>query len=223
MSKLVWDALGERYYETGVSKGVLYVADDAGAYGDGVSWSGLTNVTQTPSGAEATALHADNIKYLNLMSEEDFSAKIEAYYYPDEFEECDGSKELVPGVSAGQQPRKSFGFSYQTIIGNDTKRNAYGYKIHLIYGCTAKPSERSNATVNESPEAVTLSWELSTVAAEIAMDGFKPSAKITIDSTKVDPAKLKKLEDLLYGTAGSEASLPTPDAVAALIGTPATP
>ena len=223
MSKLVWDALGERYYETGVSKGVLYVTDDAGAYGDGVSWSGLTNVTQTPSGAEATALYADNIKYLNLMSEEDFSAKIEAYYYPDEFEECDGSKELVPGVSAGQQPRKSFGFSYQTIIGNDTKRNAYGYKIHLIYGCTAKPSERSNATVNESPEAVTLSWELSTVAAEIAMDGFKPSAKITIDSTKVDPAKLKKLEDLLYGTAGAEASLPTPDAVAALIGTPATP
>lgn len=223
MSKLVWDALGERYYETGVSKGVLYVVDDAGAYGDGVSWSGLTNVTQTPSGAEATALYADNIKYLNLMSEEDFSAKIEAYYYPDEFEECDGSKELVPGVSAGQQPRKSFGFSYQTIIGNDTKRNAYGYKIHLIYGCTAKPSERSNATVNESPEAVTLSWELSTVAAEIAMDGFKPSAKITIDSTKVAPAKLKELEDLLYGTAGSEASLPTPDAVAALIGTPATP
>ena len=223
MSKLVWDALGERYYETGVSKGVLYVTDDAGAYGDGVSWSGLTNVTQTPSGAEATALYADNIKYLNLMSEEDFSAKIEAYYYPDEFEECDGSKELVPGVSAGQQPRKAFGFSYQTIIGNDTKRNAYGYKIHLIYGCTAKPSERSNATVNESPEAVTLSWELSTVAAEIAMDGFKPSAKITIDSTKVDPAKLKKLEDLLYGTAGAEASLPTPDAVAALIGTPAGP
>ena len=223
MSKLVWDALGERYYETGVSKGVLYVVDDAGAYGDGVSWSGLTNVTQTPSGAEATALYADNIKYLNLMSEEDFSAKIEAYYYPDEFEECDGSKELVPGVSAGQQPRKSFGFSYQTIIGNDTKRNAYGYKIHLIYGCTAKPSERSNATVNESPEAVTLSWELSTVAAEIAMDGFKPSAKITIDSTKVDPAKLKKLEDLLYGTAAAEASLPTPDAVAALIGTPAGP
>ena len=223
MSKLVWDALGERYYETGVSKGVLYVVDDAGAYGDGVSWSGLTNVTQTPSGAEATALYADNIKYLNLMSEEDFSAKIEAYYYPDEFEECDGSKELVPGVSAGQQPRKSFGFSYQTIIGNDTKRNAYGRKIHLIYGCTAKPSERSNATVNESPEAVTLSWELSTVAAEIAMDGFKPSAKITIDSTKVDPAKLKKLEDLLYGTAGAEASLPTPDAVAALIGTPAGP
>lgn len=223
MSKLVWDALGERYYETGVSKGVLYVVDDAGAYGEGVSWSGLTNVTQTPSGAEATALYADNIKYLNLMSEEDFSAKIEAYYYPDEFEECDGSKELVPGVSAGQQPRKSFGFSYQTIIGNDTKRNAYGYKIHLIYGCTAKPSERSNATVNESPEAVTLSWELSTVAAEIAMDGFKPSAKITIDSTKVAPAKLKELEDLLYGTAGSEASLPTPDAVAALIGTPATP
>ena len=223
MSKLVWDALGERYYETGVSKGVLYVTDDAGAYGDGVSWSGLTNVTQTPSGAEATALYADNIKYLNLMSEEDFSAKIEAYYYPDEFEECDGSKELVPGVSAGQQPRKSFGFSYQTIIGNDTKRNAYGYKIHLIYGCTAKPSERSNATVNESPEAVTLSWELSTVAAEIAMDGFKPSAKITIDSTKVAPAKLKALEDLLYGTAGAEASLPTPDAVAALIGTPATP
>ena len=223
MSKLVWDALGERYYETGVSKGVLYVVDDAGAYGDGVSWSGLTNVTQTPSGAEATALYADNIKYLNLMSEEDFSAKIEAYYYPDEFEECDGSKELVPGVSAGQQPRKSFGFSYQTIIGNDTKRNAYGYKIHLIYGCTAKPSERSNATVNESPEAVILSWELSTVAAEIAMDGFKPSAKITIDSTKVDPAKLKKLEDLLYGTAAAEASLPTPDAVAALIGTPAGP
>lgn len=223
MSKLVWDALGERYYETGVSKGVLYVTDDAGAYGDGVSWSGLTNVTQTPSGAEATALYADNIKYLNLMSEEDFSAKIEAYYYPDEFEECDGSKELVPGVSAGQQPRKSFGFSYQTIIGNDTKRNAYGYKIHLIYGCTAKPSERSNATVNESPEAVTLSWELSTVAAEIAMDGFKPSAKITIDSTKVAPAKLKALEDLLYGTAAAEASLPTPDAVAALIGTPAGP
>ena len=223
MSKLVWDALGERYYETGVSKGVLYVVDEAGAYGDGVSWSGLTNVTQTPSGAEATALYADNIKYLNLMSEEDFSAKIEAYYYPDEFEGCDGSKELVPGVSVGQQPRKSFGFSYQTIIGNDTKRNAYGYKIHLIYGCTAKPSERSNATVNESPEAVTLSWELSTVAAEIAMDGFKPSAKITIDSTKVDPAKLKELEDLLYGTAGAEASLPTPDAVAALIGTPAGP
>ena len=223
MSKLVWDALGERYYETGVSKGVLYVTDDAGAYGDGVSWSGLTNVTQTPSGAEATALYADNIKYLNLMSEEDFSAKIEAYYYPDEFEECDGSKELVPGVTAGQQPRKSFGFSYQTIIGTDTKRNAYGYKIHLIYGCTAKPSERSNATVNESPEAVTLSWELSTVAAEIAMDGFKPSAKITIDSTKVAPAKLKALEDLLYGTAGAEASLPTPDAVAALIGKPAGP
>ena len=222
MAVLTWDGTGERFYETGVDRCVLYIPTN-GVYDAGYAWNGLTAVTESPSGAEATALYADNIKYLNLMSEEDFSAKIEAYYYPDEFEECDGSKELVPGVSAGQQPRKSFGFSYQTIIGNDTKRNAYGRKIHLIYGCTAKPSERSNATVNESPEAVTLSWELSTVAAEIAMDGFKPSAKITIDSTKVDPAKLKKLEDLLYGTAGAEASLPTPDAVAALIGTPATP
>ena len=207
-----WDQTGERYYETGVSKGVLYPVEN-GAYGKGVAWNGLTNVTESPEGAEATPLYADNIKYLNLISAETFKATVEAYTYPDEFAECNGEKALAAGVNVGQQKRKSFGLSYQTKIGNDVD-NELGYKIHLVYGAIAAPSERAYATVNDSPEAITFSWEVNTTPIEVP--NMKPTSILTIDSTKVDSAKLKTLEDMLYGTENTPAKLPTPSEVAAI-------
>ena len=211
MSKLVWDNTGERLYETGVSKGVLYIPTD-GVYSKGVAWNGLTAVTESPSGAEATPLYADDIKYLNLMSNEEFGCTIEAYTYPDEFAECDGSASLVDGVYIGQQARKTFGFCYRTVLGNDTESNDHGYKLHLIYGCLAAPSEKSYATINDSPEAITFSWEVSTTPVNVS--GHKPTACITIDSTKVEPTKLAALEAKLYGDTSSEPMLPLPDEIA---------
>ena len=212
MSKLVWDKTGERLYETGVKQGVLYPMDTKGTYPKGVAWNGLTNVTESPSGAEATALYADDIKYLNLMSNEEFGGTIEAYTYPDEFAECDGSAALVAGVYIGQQARKTFGFCYRTTLGNDVDNNAHGYKLHLVYGALASPSEKAYATINDSPEAITFSWEFSTTPVNVT--GFKPTASITIDSTKVDTEKLAALEAILYGGDEAEARLPLPDEVA---------
>jgi hypothetical protein len=217
MSKLVWDKTGERFYETGTKKGVLYVQGENGVYPKGVAWNGLTAISESPSGAEATALYADDIKYLNLVSAEDFGATIEAYTYPDEFAECDGSAELAPGIMIGQQKRKTFGLSYVTVLGNDTDGNDYGYKIHIIYGAMAAPSERSYATVNDSPEAITFSWELTTTP--VSVTGFKPTAHLEIVSTKVDPEKLAALEAILYGSESEEARLPLPDEIVELIGT----
>lgn len=214
MAKLVWDKTGERLYETGVSHGVLYVQDSIGAYPKGVAWNGLTAVTESPSGAEATPLYADDIKYLELRSAEEFGATIEAYTYPKEFEACDGSAELAEGVTIGQQDRKAFGLCYRTIVGNDVKKNDLGYKLHLIYGATASPSEKGYQTVNDSPEAITFSWEVTTTP--INVDGFKPTSSLTIDSTKVDKTKLAALEAKLYGAESAEATLPTPDEVAAI-------
>ena len=215
MPKLVWDKTGERLYETGVKQGVLYPIDNKGTYPKGVAWNGLTNVTESPSGAEATALYADDIKYLNLISTEEFGGTIEAYTYPDEFAECDGSASLATGVYIGQQPRKTFGFSYRTTLGNDVDNNNYGYKLHLVYGALASPSEKAYATINDSPEAITFSWEFSTTPVNVT--GFKPTACITIDSTKVDPQKLADLEAILYGGDDAEARLPLPDEVAQII------
>lgn len=212
MPKLVWDKTGERYYETGVKQGVLYPIDAQGTYPKGVAWNGLTNVTESPSGAEATALYADDIKYLNLMSTEEFGGTIEAYTYPDEFAECDGSASLATGVYIGQQPRKTFGLCYRTTVGNDVDNNNYGYKLHLVYGALASPSEKAYATINDSPEAITFSWEFKTTPVNVT--GFKPTASITIDSTKVDAEKLAALEKILYGDDETEARLPLPDEVA---------
>ena len=221
MSKLVWDQTGERYYETGVKMGVLYPQSASGTYPKGVAWNGLTAVTESPSGAEATPLYADDIKYLNLYSAEEFGATIEAYTYPDEFAECDGSAELTTGVTIGQQNRKAFGLCYRTTIGNDTDGNNHGYKLHIIYGAMASPSEKAYATINDSPEAITFSWEVTTTP--VSVSGFKPTASVTIDSTKVDGAKLKQLEAILYGDNGSssagDARLPLPDEIVTLIGT----
>lgn len=219
---LSWDAEGQRTYETGVDRGVLYVKDSNG-YGAGVAWNGLSSVSESPSGAEATAIYADNIKYLNLISTEEFGATVEAYTYPDEFAQCDGSAAPATGVYVGQQPRKKFGFCYRTRFGNDVDGTEHGYKLHLIYNATAAPSEKSYETINDSPEAITFSWELSTTPATFSSHpSLKPTSCIVIDSTKVDAAKLASLEALLYGTAAAgqtaavDASLPTPDQVVAL-------
>lgn len=216
MAKLVWDAIGERIYETGVNKGVLYPIQADGQYSKGVVWNGLTAVTESPSGAEPTALFADNIKYINLISAEEFGATIESYTYPDEFKACNGEAELVSGVNIGQQARKVFGMSYCTVLGNDVMSNAYGYKIHLIYGALAAPSERAYSTINDSPEAITFSWEVS--ATPVNVTGHNATACLTIDSTKVDAEKLAALEDVLYGSESTEARLPLPDEVAQIIG-----
>lgn len=215
MSKLVWDQTGERLYETGVKQGVLYPQAAGGTYPKGVAWNGLTNVTESPSGAEATPLYADDIKYLNLISTEELGGTIEAYTYPDEFAECDGSASLTEGVYIGQQPRKTFGFCYRTTLGNDVSNNNYGYKLHLVYGALASPSEKAYATINDSPEAITFSWGFSTTPVNVT--GFKPTASITIDSTKVNAEKLAALEAILYGDADNEARLPLPDEVAQIM------
>ena len=215
--RLTWDDVGKRLYETGVSQAVLYPLSAEGAYNTGVAWNGLTAVTESPSGAEPTPLYADNIKYLNLLSAEEFAATLEAYTYPDEFAECDGSASIATGVTIGQQPRKTFGLSYQTTLGNDVKNNKYGYKLHLIYGGTAAPSEKAYSTINDSPEAITFSWEISTTPVNVT--GFEPTASLTIDSTKVDSSKLKALEDILYGSESVEPRLPLPDEIATLMKT----
>lgn len=214
MTKLVWDKLEDRLYETGVSKGVLFVEGTTG-YETGVVWNGLTGVTETPSGAEATAMYADNIKYLTLMSAEEFGATVEAYTYPDEFAECDGSAALTDGVYIGQQKRKMFALSYQTLVGNPIDETDHGYKIHIIYGAKASPSERAYATVNDSPEAMTFSWEITTTPVEV--DGYRPTALITIDSTKVAAAKMAALEDILYGTTAAESRVPLPAEIVTII------
>ena len=212
MSKIVWDQTGERLYETGVKRGVLYVQDSGGTYPKGVAWNGLTAVTESPSGAEATPLYADDIKYLNLISTEELGGTIEAYTYPDEFAECDGSASIATGVYIGQQSRKTFGMCYTTTVGNDVDSNAHGYKLHLIYGALASPSEKAYSTINDSPEAITFSWEFSTTPVNV--DGFKPTANIVIDSTKATPEKMAALEKILYGDADVEPRLPLPNEVA---------
>lgn len=222
MSRIVWDKTGERIYETGVDRMVLYKYDkEQKKFKDGVAWNGVTSYSDSPSGAEPTALYADNIKYLNLMSAEQYASTLECYTYPDEFEDCDGSKELAPGVYIGQQNRALFGLSYRSLLGDDVSGTDRGYKLHLVYNCLASPSERSHQTVNDSPEAANPSFSISTTPVEVT-DG-KPTATIVIDSTKVDAAKLAAFEDILYGTAISGASLPFPDEVAAHFGGSTTP
>lgn len=218
MPKIIWDATSERLYETGVKNVVLYPMGSAGAYEKGVAWNGVTAITESPSGAEANPLYADDIKYLELRSVEEFGASIEAYTYPDEFAACDGSAEAVAGLKIGQQPRKAFGLSYRTTLGNDTEGEEYGYKIHVIYGAKAAPSEKAYATINDSPEAITFSWEVTTTP--VAVTGYKPTSYLEFDSTKLSEAQMKAVEDLLYGTDGeaaTEASLPLPDALIAAV------
>lgn len=215
MSKLVWDQSGKRLYETGVDHGVLYPIQTGGVYSKGVAWNGLTAVTESPSGADVNDIYADNMKYLGLMGAEKFGATVEAYTYPDEFAECDGSIELVKGATIGQQNRKVFGMVYRTVIGNDVDGNEHGYKLHLIYGATAAPSEKAYNTINEDPEAITFSWELSTTPVNVT--GHKPTASLTIDSTKADPTKLAELEKILFGDTETEPRLPLPDEIAQLL------
>ena len=215
MAKLVWDETGKRLYETGVSQGVLY-PQTGGTYPNGVAWNGLTAVTESPSGAEATPLYADNIKYLNLFSAEEFGATIEAYTYPDEFMACDGSAQIAKGAYIGQQNRKQFGMCYKTLLGNDVDANDHGYKLHIIYGAMASPSEKAYATVNDSPEAITFSWEVTTTPVNVT--GYEPTASIVIDSTKCDPSKLTDLEEILYGSAEEEPRLPLPDEIVTVLG-----
>lgn len=227
MAKLVWDKTGDRLYETGVKNGVLYPQGTGGTYPKGVAWNGLSTVTESPSGAEASAVYADDMKYLNLYSTEEFAATIEAYTYPDEFSECDGSATIATGVTIGQQTRKAFGLCYRTTLGNDVAANNYGYKLHLIYGAMAAPSEKAYATINDSPEAITFSWELSTTP--VSVKGFQPTASLVVDSTKVKPEKLAKLEEILYGkdptsestSDGVDPRLPLPDEVVTIIGSEA--
>lgn len=219
MSKLVWDKTGERRYETGVDHGVLFPKDETGAYKSGVVWNGLTAVNETPSGAEPNPIYADNVKYLNLMSAEDFGASIEAFTYPDEFAACQGCAEPAVGVTIGQQTRREFGFSYRTLIGNDVDGQDHGYKIHLVYNALAAPSEKGYSTVNETPEAITFSWDVTTTP--VAVTGYKPTAHLEIDSTKASAEIMKQLEDMLYGTESEESKLPTPDEVIELFKTAA--
>ena len=214
--KLTWDETGKRFYETGVDHGVLYPMQASGQYTKGVAWNGLTAVTESPSGAEPSPIYADNIKYLNLMSAEEFGFTIEAYTYPDEWAECDGSASIATGVHIGQQSRKAFGMSYRTVLGNDVENNEYGYKLHLIYGALANPSEKGYTTINDSPDAITFSWECSTTPVNV--EGFKPTACVTIDSVKVDPVKLAALEAILYGSESEEARLPLPNEIVTLMG-----
>lgn len=226
MPVLEWDKTGERTYETGVDHGVLYLPNNLGVYNVGYAWNGLTSVTVSPSGAEASAQYADNMKYLNLTSAEEFGATVEAFTYPDEFAECDGSARPRPGVTLGQQGRRMFGLSWRTLKGNDVLGNDYGYKLHLVWGAQAAPTEKAYATVNDSPEAQTLSWELTTTPVGVGtIDGvtYKPTAYMTVDSTEVDPDDLAALEDLLYGTVSGTASLPTPAEVVALFPAVVTP
>lgn len=214
MPRLTWDDLGKRFYETGVKQGVLY-PQVGGAYPKGVAWNGLTAVTESPSGAEPTPLYADDIKYLELTSNEEFGCTIEAYTYPDEFKVCNGEATLVEGVTIGQQTRVPFGFCYKTVLGNDEKKNDYGYKLHLVYGATASVSEKAFQTINDSPEAITFSWEVTTTP--VAVKGFKPTAILTIDSTTIAAEKLTALEDILYGKDEAQARLPLPDEIAELV------
>ena len=215
MSKIVWDQTGERLFETGVRQGVLYPLNSEGKYTPGVAWNGLTGITESPSGAESTALYADDIKYLNLMSAEEFGGTIEAYMYPDEFKQCNGEADLTPGVSVGQQERKIFGLCYRTAIGNDVDGNEHGYKLHLVYGAQASVSEKAYSTINDSPEAITFSWEFSTTPVNVT--GHKATSIITIDSTKCDKTKLTALEAVLYGSESEEARLPLPDEIKSLM------
>lgn len=222
MAKLEWDATGERYYEMGTDHGVLYLQDDENKYTNGVAWNGLTAVSESPSGAEPTDLWADNIKYASMRSAETFGCTIEAYTYPDEFSICDGSYQPTPGVSIGQQRRVPFGFSYRTEVHNDTATETDdGYKLHLVYNATASPSEKGYATINDSPEAITFSWEVTTTPINVA--GLKPTSLITIDSTKVDADKLEELEAILYGSTSEDPRLPLPDEVVELFGTETKP
>lgn len=215
MSKIVWDKTGERFYETGVDHAVLYPIDSMGLYNKGVAWNGITAISESPSGAEPNNLYADNIKYLVLVGAEDFGLTIEAYTYPDEWEECDGSAEIAPGVLAGQQNRKVFGLSYRTKLGNDVDGQDHGYKLHLVYGGLASPSERGYQTVNDSPEPINPSWEITTTPVDVP--GFKPTARLIITSTKVDPTKLTALETILYGSDDTEPRLPLPEEVIELL------
>ena len=215
MAKIVWDAIGNHIFETGVRNGVLYLKGAEGTYNTGVAWNGLTSVSENPEGAEVTDLYADDIKYLSLMSAENFKATIEAYTYPVEFEECDGSATIAKGVVIGQQSRKPFGLCYRTSIGNDTDGNEHGYKLHIVYGCQASPSEKQYSTINDSPEAITFSWEVNTTPVNV--NGKKPTATLIIDSTKADKAKLTALEAILYGSESEEPRLPLPDEIATLM------
>ena len=215
MAKLVWDQAGQKFFETGVSNGVLYVSDGQGGYLKGVAWNGLTSVAENPSGAESNPVYADNIKYLNIISAEEFGATIEAYTYPDEFMECDGSAQVVAGVNIGQQARKSFGISYRTRVGNDVAGDNLGYKIHVIYNCQAAPSGKTYSTVNESPEAITFSWEVTTTP--VPVEGFRPTATVVFDSTKLDAEKMASVENALYGGASSEPGLPSIEELLALV------
>lgn len=215
MARLIWDEVGQRFFETGVKNGVLYVQDDDGSYKNGVVWNGLTAVTESPSGAEETPLYADDVKYLTLRSAEEFGATVEAYTYPEEFEQCDGSASIADGVTIGQQARRAFGLCYRTSVGNDIQGQNYSYKLHLIYGCTVAPSEKSYSTINDNPEAITFSWELSTVP--VPVDGFSPTASLVIDASKVDKGKMQQLEDALFGDETNEAKLLLPNEIMELL------
>ena len=215
MARLIWDEIGQRFFETGVKNGVLYVQDNDGSYKNGVVWNGLTAVTESPSGAEETPLYADDVKYLTLRSAEEFGATVEAYTYPEEFEQCDGSAAIAEGVTIGQQARRAFGLCYRTSVGNDIQGQNFSYKLHLIYGCTVAPSEKSYSTINDNPEAITFSWELSTVP--VPVDGFSPTASLVIDASKVDEEKMQLLEDALFGDETNEAKLLLPNEIMALL------
>ena len=215
MARLIWDEVGQRFFETGVKNGVLYVQDNDGSYKNGVVWNGLTAVTESPSGAEETPLYADDVKYLTLRSAEQFGATVEAYTYPEEFEQCDGSAAIANGVTIGQQARRAFGLCYRTSVGNDIQGQNYSYKLHLIYGCTVAPSEKSYSTINDNPEAITFSWELSTVP--VPVDGFSPTASLVIDASKVDEGKMQLLEDALFGDESNEAKLLLPNEIMNLL------